>query len=600
MPELVSTLDKSAIETLRKATTCDKSTGKTVADKTELEKLSNGELLNIYRASVIGLDPENPDNSFAETGLINSSIFELVKIVLEGRLADAIKKDRDDLLTEDQNFLLDFGSLTSTDWAKFTRASRIINDGLAYLAQDSFIENARLAKQTKNSKYLKGANKNNTQIFLDGNKLEVSNKDRKQIIKALRGGAKAKNGVTIAAIGDAEILRNQTVNGKSMILVKRTDAVEKSLLIATDKVDFPTDTKAAQFFAMELAGDKLPTVGLPLAHPETSGYMNRLTQMYVKHEKNPLIKKILRKLPVAGTITGIVDATKQFVSGDWFSGTMTLAGEVAKGVMAIPVGIYNLTEIGLHLAGYEITKVFESGWESLKAIYNQTTVDSTSTACEQTVEIKPISCGEKEWSDSYKTFVETCTGDFDGGFQYQGEVSVDSSSRTQVSNNQRRDEFKLTRIDGDSGSRDPFIPKLTTDIGSDELVRLWVAPGGSPTWNFIFYGSAYMEARRRCINKTRSEDDQLSYSQVEQMFLDREKDNRTYVNGVYNGFNDKPPYRIDISTGSTTPIDIIKAEAFRALPATEDWGSSPNYVCTESIYPDSRTYELELVPMAYS
>ena len=218
---------------------------------------------------------------------------------------------------------------------------------------------------------------------------------------------------------------------------------------------------------------------------------------------------------------------------------------------------------------------------------------------ESTEKISPPKC-EKEWSDISATFVETCTGDFDGGFQYQGEVSVDSSSRTQVANNQRRDEFKLTRIDGDSGSRDPFIPKLTTDIGSDELVRLWVTPGGSPTWNFIFYGSAYMEARRRCINKTRSEDDQLSYSQVEQMFLDKEKDNRTYVNGVYNGFNDKPPYRIDISTGSTTPIDIIKAEAFRALPATEDWGSSPNYVCTESIYPDSRTYELELVPMAYS
>ena len=89
---------------------------------------------------------------------------------------------------------------------------------------------------------------------------------------------------------------------------------------------------------------------------------------------------------------------------------------------------------------------------------------------ETTEKVSKLTCDEKEWSDLYLTFVETCTGDFDGGFQYQGDVSVHSNSRTQVASNQNRDRFKLTKLDGDSGSPDSFIPKLTTEVQSDELV----------------------------------------------------------------------------------------------------------------------------------
>lgn len=228
-------------------------------------------------------------------------------------------------------------------------------------------------------------------------------------------------------------------------------------------------------------------------------------------------------------------------------------------------------------------------------------VNPNETTEETTEEISPPEC-EQEWSDYHKTFVDTCTGDFNKTFKYSGVVSVDSSSRTQVAGNQRRDRFNLTRLDGDAGSYDPFIPKVTTQVSSDELVRLWVGTSGlnDPTWEFVFYGSTYMEARRRCLNKTRRDDDQLSFSQVEKMFLDGERGGATYVNGVYNGFNDKPLYRIDLATGYAKNIDVIKAEAVRALPESEDWATASSYVCIESIYPDSRAYELELIPMAYS
>ena len=121
-----------------------------------------------------------------------------------------------------------------------------------------------------------------------------------------------------------------------------------------------------------------------------------------------------------------------------------------------------------------------------------------------------------------------------------------------------------------------------------------------PAWSFVFYDDAYMEARRRCLNKTRREDDQLSFDQVEKMFLDSERGGATYVNGVYNGFNDKPLYRIDIAKGYPKTININKSGAFRALPESEDWATASSYVCIESIYPDSRAYEFELIPMAYA
>ena len=385
MSESVSSLDKAAIATLKIVTTCDKNTGERVVNESAIKELSNGELLNVVRASAVSSDPANSDNIFKSTGLINSSISEIAQKTFKERLRDAIEEGREKYLSENQNLWADFGLLTAEDWAKFTRASRIINDGLAYLAMDSYIDNARLAKQTTNAKYLKKIKQNFSKILLDGVELDISKKAGYKIIDAVRMGSKGKNGVTIAAIGDAKILRSKVVQGKSMVIIERKDNLGKSILIATDKVDLPKNKKEAQFFARKLATEQLPTAGLPLAHPETSGYMNRLTQMYVKHKKNPLISKIIRKLPVAGTVTGVWDATKQFWKGDWFSGTMTLLGEVAKGVMAIPVGAYNLTEIGLHLAGYEITQVYESGWESLKAKYKKTFVDSDSMVCEEKI-----------------------------------------------------------------------------------------------------------------------------------------------------------------------------------------------------------------------
>ena len=219
---------------------------------------------------------------------------------------------------------------------------------------------------------------------------------------------------------------------------------------------------------------------------------------------------------------------------------------------------------------------------------------------ETTEKVSKLTCDEKEWSDLYLTFVETCTGDFDGGFQYQGDVSVHSNSRTQVASNQNRDRFKLTKLDGDSGSPDSFIPKLTTEVQSDELVRLWVAPTDAVTWSFIFYGKGYMEAKRRCLNRKRLDDDQLSYDQVEKIFLDENKGHATYVNGVYNGYSDDPSYRIDFGTGSSKTIDIGKSQAIRALPENEDWADTMGWTCTERIYPDERQYEFELIPMAYS
>ena len=364
----------------------------------------------------------------------------------------------------------------------------------------------------------------------------------------------------------------------------------------------------------------------------TEASKSKLITFYDKFKDLPKNSayKLFKKIPIIGSIAGVADAGIDFYQGDYFSGLMGIAGEVGKSVLTPIYTAYAAYDIAMVLtdtpkhsfvAAFDETPGKIKEWTSKWFSSNPTNpvVKSNSKSyletyakknpyvsdqqewidCNEKKEIAPINC-VKQWSDIYATFVETCTGDFDGGFQYQGEVSVDSSSRTQTAKNQRRDRFIL--MNAEYGSSDPFIPKLTTEVQSDELVRLWVTPTGLPTWSFVFYGTDYMEARRRCLNKTRRDDDQLTRTQVEKMYLDdlKRNSNTTFVNGVYNGSLKDLRYRIDFGTSSSKTIDITKAEAIRALPENEDWADTMSWTCTESIYPDERKYELELIPMAYS
>ena len=80
----ISSLDLSAIQTLENISICDAASGERVADKSAVESLSNGELLNVYRAGIIALNSDDPNNIFVQEGLLNTSLFELVNLTLEG------------------------------------------------------------------------------------------------------------------------------------------------------------------------------------------------------------------------------------------------------------------------------------------------------------------------------------------------------------------------------------------------------------------------------------------------------------------------------------------------------------------------------------
>lgn len=602
MNEAISSLDASAIKTLEKITICDINAGERRADKTAVDGLSNGELLNIIRISTIALNTDDPENIFTKKGLVNSSIFELVDLTLKGRLLDAIEQDRNTLLTEGQNTMIDFASLTSTDWAKLTRASRIINDGLSYLAKESFIENARLAKSTKTTKYLKGTNKNNTRFFLDGGELELTSKHKKKMISGLKKGAKGKNGITIAAIGEAEILKKQPFDGKSLLIVERTDDTGKSLLIATDKVDFPNSKAERGSLAKKIAYDQLPTADLPLHSESKYPYMNRLTKMYVKHKNNPLVAKIIRKIPVAGTAAGIVDATKQFVAGDWLSGTMTLLGEVVKGGLAIPVGIYNLTEIGLHLSGYEITKVFKEGGELLGAKYNQLTLNSNTLNCEQKVDISPNKC-DRIWSDDRNTWIDDCKINYASTFTYAGTLKGSVRNRTNdknTNNTNYSDTFTLTYSGNKDMEEARWLPELEiSNPRSNHYTVVTVSPKDPNSWRhwaFIYYDQGYASKTLEC-HKSVGFDDR-TMEEIKDLLAERHQSpgsyGRTYINGDLRETN-KYVTGIDLSEFDEFTVNLSSHEI-----ATEDGrfpGMGSGIFCNDTSYDGESevNYTLKLV-----
>ena len=596
----ISSLDLSAIQTLENISICDAASGERVADKSAVESLSNGELLNVYRAGKIALNSDDPNNIFVQEGLLNTSLFELVNLTLEGRLLDAIEHDKNALLTKDQEKLLDFSLEKSTDWAKFTRASRIINDGLSYLAKETFIEDARLAKSTKTTKYLKGANKKNMSISLDGEELEVTNKSKKRILRSVKEGAKGKNGITVAAIGDAKILKEQSYPGKSLLVLERTDDINKSLLIATDKVDFPKNKAEVESFSKKIANDLLPTADLPLHSESKYPYMNRLVGMYNKYKKNPLISKVIRKIPVAGTVAGVMDATKQYIAGDWFSGSMTLLGEVAKGALAIPVGFYNLTEIGLHLAGYEITKVFKDGAELLEAKYNQLTVDANTLGCEQKVVIEPIKC-EKEWSDIQGTYIDACEGDFENTFTARGDLY----NKANEYGDQRIDKYLL---EDKSEKQDGKILKgynigLTFSTPGSHRTSMSIGydgPNGNRYYAMFYdYDDSFITSKLSARNKRREHYGlpPMSFEEEKKDLIGEINHANTYPEYINGNFNEQltnwgtPEPLIEFRDGVPQELEVV---AYTAQVINPDWTTFDNVTKVTDFKPE---YQMTLTPV---
>lgn len=231
----------------------------------------------------------------------------------------------------------------------------------------------------------------------------------------------------------------------------------------------------------------------------------------------------------------------------------------------------------------------------------KTTIEENSSAnsdCPPT----PITCTQ-EWDDYQKTYVDRCSGEFRDSFKISDSVSMTEPRQEKTTNNQRIDHYTVSDVSNTTGTWKEYLPKLTTRAGAGELVTMYVGFSdiNDVLWKYTFFDDAYVESRRRCLNKNKSDSDPLiSFQETKDMIEEEYSGIRTFINGertsINNGdydgtfiINGRFPRRISVKTGYT----------IKALPASEDyWHSGTNdYECTEGVYQSVQNYSFELVPV---
>ena len=229
----------------------------------------------------------------------------------------------------------------------------------------------------------------------------------------------------------------------------------------------------------------------------------------------------------------------------------------------------------------------------------KTTIEENSSAnsdCPPT----PITCTQ-EWDDYQKTYVDRCSGEFRDSFKISGTVSRTEPRQEKTTNNQRIDHYTVSDVSHTADTWKEYLPKLTTSAGAGELVTMYVefSDINDVLWKYTFFDDAYVESRRRCLNKNKLASDPLiSFQETKDMIEQEYSGTPTLINGErtslesgkYDGtfnINGKFPRRISVKTGHT----------IKALPASEDyWHSGTNdYECTEGVYQSVRNYTFELV-----
>lgn len=230
----------------------------------------------------------------------------------------------------------------------------------------------------------------------------------------------------------------------------------------------------------------------------------------------------------------------------------------------------------------------------------ETTTDSTETTLTPESEAK-TDC-RREWSEWHNTFMDICTAEFDQTFEYSGSLSKEEYTTEKTENNhQTRDRFELS-YKTDESTLKPFLPSITTETIPGGFVQFSVSTSGlnDPTWEFTFFDDSYVESRRRCLNKSRSEGNLLSFDDVEEIIKNDNSGGASFVNGEYNGPGDNALYRINLYGNDAKTVDVVKSSAISSLPESEDfYGSgSLQWHCTKAISPDTRGYTFELIPMA--
>ena len=231
----------------------------------------------------------------------------------------------------------------------------------------------------------------------------------------------------------------------------------------------------------------------------------------------------------------------------------------------------------------------------------KTTIEENSSAnsdCPPT----PISCTQ-EWDDYQKTYVDRYSGEFRDSFKISDSVSMTEPRYEKTTNNQRIDHYTVSDVSHTADTWKEYLPKLTTHAGAGELVTMYVGFSdiNDVLWKYTFFDDAYVESRRRCLNKNKSDSDPLiSFQETKEIIEQEYSGIRTFINGerssIQNGkydgtfnINGRFPRRISVKTGYT----------IKALPASEDyWHSGTNdYECTEGVYQSFRNYSFELVPV---